>query len=90
MMMLILGYADWCGHCKQFKPTWDEFKNKYQKVIDIREVNADKQQNVMKQLEIKGFPTVLLLKDGQRHEYSGPRTVDGLEKFVKQTLKSRS
>lgn len=23
---VILYYADWCGHCKAFKPQWEEFK----------------------------------------------------------------
>ena len=29
-----LYYADWCGHCKTFKPEWFGFKGAYQQLKD--------------------------------------------------------
>lgn len=86
--MLILAYADWCGHCKKFKPTWNEFKKKYNKVCDIREVNADSDKKVAQNLQIRGYPTIMMLKDGKKINYQGPRTMEDLEKFVYVNLNS--
>jgi len=85
--MLILGYAEWCGHCKTFKPTWNEFKRTYDKVIDIREVEADKDPAIMKELGINGFPTIIMLVNGKKIEYTekGREFID-LENFVKKNL----
>lgn len=83
--MLIFTYADWCGHCKTFKPIWNQFKQKYGKVIDMREVNADKDASIIENLNVSGFPTVILL-NGKRIEMDGPRTMEGLESFVLKNL----
>lgn len=81
--MLVLAYADWCGHCQSFKPAWNQFKAKYGKVLDIREINADKDKKIMEHMQIKGFPTVILLHNGTRHEFDGQRNIQNLERFVK-------
>jgi len=81
--MLVLAYADWCGHCKTFKPIWNDFKRKYGKVLDVRELNADKDGETIKEMNIQGFPTIFMLKGGYRHEFEGQRNIAGLEKFVK-------
>lgn len=83
--MLILAKATWCGHCRSFAPIWEQFKKKYSSVLDLREVDADKDKDVIQELEISGFPTILLL-NGHRVEFDGPRTMAGLEDFVKQNL----
>jgi len=38
-----LFYADWCGHCQDYKPTFNDFKKKVQnnKNITVFEINAD-------------------------------------------------
>jgi len=85
--MLILASATWCGHCKSFKNIWSQFKQKYGNVIDIRELDADKNPKIIKELKVQGFPTIILLNNGKRIEYNGPRTMSGLESFVKDNLK---
>ena len=86
--MLVLAYADWCGHCKSFKPIWNKFKEKYQNVLDIREVNTDSDKTIMKNLGVNGFPTVIMLENGVKHDFNGPRTLEGLEKFTKNVVNS--
>jgi thioredoxin-like negative regulator of GroEL len=84
--MLIFCYADWCGHCQKFKPTWNGFKSKYAPVLDIRELNADQDKQEIGNLGVRGFPSVMLLNNGKRTNFEGPRTMAGLEQFVKTNL----
>ena len=86
--MLVFAYADWCGHCQQFKPEWLKFKNKYKSILDIREVNADKDQGIIEQMNVRGFPTVSYLNYGIKHNFEQQRNVENLEKFVKENSKS--
>ena len=88
--MLIFAYADWCGHCQNFKPIWNQFKTKYAKILDIREVNADKDKAVIQNMGVRGFPTIVMLHNGTKHEFEGPRTVQGLENFVKNVVNSHT
>ena len=32
---VMLFYADWCGHCTSFKPTWNALKNHFDKNIKL-------------------------------------------------------
>ena len=55
---VILCYADWCGHCARFKPT---FKNKYSKTISINNftpcmMNSD---DIDSSMNIRAFPTLM-------------------------------
>ena len=82
--MLIFGYADWCGYCKQFMPVWQQFKNKYMPVLDLREVNDKRDAETVKALGIKGFPSIIYLDGNKKYEYQGERTIEGLEQFMRE------
>jgi len=72
-----------CPHCDDFKPEWDKFVAavKTQKLpIDTTSVDGSKGNDA----GIKGFPTVLITKDGNTTTYSGDRTSDALIKYVQQ------
>jgi thiol-disulfide isomerase/thioredoxin len=77
---IVLFYKDWCGHCKQFKPVWNEFtKITDKKYINVLMTDDDK---IIKNNNVDGFPTVKFFKDGESDVYSGERTVSGLSDFV--------
>ena len=89
---LVLYHVGWCGHCKNFKPHWNEFAKKYRNRVNIMDIDCDDKKNQQKCGLVNGFPTVLLLKDGQekpipfdmcpRTRQFYPRTVKGLQKFL--------
>lgn len=92
---VVLYYADWCGHCKAFKPEFEKAKARAQSDgIDATflTVNADKQARGSACLTVKGvtgFPTVLLERDGTSPPFaafSGARTADGLLAWVRDAL----
>ncbi len=67
--LLVLHWTDWCGHCKIFKPEWEEIKKEVGKKINCIEVNHtftpctlnSKYKNILK--EVSGFPTIYLYND---------------------------
>lgn len=58
-------YADWCGYCKKFAPTFEKLvKNKeIKKNFSIAFINCDAPENIkfVKEFNIQGFPTLYLI-----------------------------
>ncbi len=63
--VVIWFYVDWCGYCQRFAPTFDEItKDKFiKKNYAVAFVNCEdpKNQELLKEYGIQGFPTVYLL-----------------------------
>ena len=95
----IMGFfADWCPHCKTAKPQWATFcapmtENKSKK-FGKYEVSADTvdcsdgNDPRIQKYSVDGYPTVIIIKDGETVKYEGKITTDNLEKFVKDTFSS--
>lgn len=82
--VLVLFYATWCGHCTDLHPVWNEAakqantEEKRMLKVNVGD-NTPKQKKMMKQYHIKGFPTIIIFKDGTPTEYKGNRkNVDAL------------
>ena len=79
-----LFYADWCGHCKRFKPIYEEFAQQatgdFQVAqIDFHKARASDASKCEKFASlVRGYPTVLFIKDGEINEYKGARSMEGL------------
>ena len=80
--------AEWCGHCKDFKPVWKKLvkemdKPKYNNKIILQNYDNDKDGPVFKKYNVKQFPTLLLkLDDGTTKEFNGDRDVKSLKSFI--------
>lgn len=81
---LVFFYASWCGHCKNFAPS-------YQKVADIiggvygtYRADIDKTSAVADALGIKAVPTVVFFPEdsGEPRVYNGDMTWRGLLNFM--------
>ena len=73
--------AEWCGHCKAFKPTWNDLQNKYNKKYNFYTYDNDKNEKEMVEWEIRGFPTIIAKKGNVATEYKGPRDEQSLISF---------
>lgn len=62
--VLVLVYADWCGHCQNFKKNmWDEVANSQEKQINTAAVHFDMvDKTSMKNANIEGYPTLFEVK----------------------------
>ena len=92
---VVLYYADWCGHCKAFKPEFEKATARARaEGLDAAflTVNSDKQAKGSACLTVKGvsgFPTVLLERDGTSPPFaafSGARTADALLAWVRDAI----
>lgn len=81
---IILFYADWCGHCQEIKPKYQQASNNCETHFLILNQNANGASEIMKRENIQGFPTIKKFMGRKMiEEYSGPRTVEGIVAFAK-------
>lgn len=72
-------YAPWCHHCQAMAPNWEQLAKEMKGRLNIGEVNCDTESRLCKDVRLRGFPTILFFKGGERVEYDGLR---GLGDFV--------
>ena len=84
---LVLFYADWCGHCKKFMPEWDNEVTPEITPLGIQVVrvnvggNTAEEEALKNEYKVKGFPTIVYIKNGTPIEYDGPRSKEEIKKF---------
>jgi thiol-disulfide isomerase/thioredoxin len=82
-------YTNWCGWSKRILATLDseEFKNKFNEVkndVDVILVNCETTgKEECNARSVKGYPTMMLVKDNNVIEFNGNRTPDGIIDFIK-------
>ena len=85
-------YTNWCPHCKNAKPEWDQFKEIYQgKTINnmkfnCLDINCDEDEATADKYKVEAYPTIKLLKDGTVYEYDAKPNVDTLGQFLNSVL----
>ena len=76
-------YMENCGHCKRFAPEWDTFVQNYTGHVKLRKVEMNEAGGDLEKYNINGFPTILAVdENGDKKDYDGPRTSEGLTKFL--------
>ena len=71
----VLVYADWCGHCHRYMPTWKRLENTPGRTANIAKVHHDMLENIpsIKSAKIQGYPSVIKVeKNGTIEEYNVP------------------
>jgi len=76
-------WADWCGPCKQLTPALKAAVNAAGGAVSLAMVNADQNQQICAQLQIKSLPTVLAFWQGQPVDgFQGAVPPSQLKEFI--------
>jgi thiol-disulfide isomerase/thioredoxin len=89
---IILYYADWCGHCKHLKPTYQQLIDMSDKLgVSVAAVNSDESDGLLQRIqsmgknseyEVQGFPTIVSYYNGKYFSnYAPDDTEEGRKKF---------
>jgi len=73
---ILMVYAPWCGHCKNMMPAYDMAST--QSKVQFARLEGSKAPGFMQKHEIRGFPTILSVKDKVISRYSGGRDTASL------------
>lgn len=72
-------YAPWCHHCQAMAPNWVQLAKEMQGKLNVGEVNCEANKRLCKDAHLRGYPTILFFRGGERVEYDGLR---GIGDFV--------
>jgi thioredoxin domain-containing protein 5 len=78
-------YAPWCGHCKKLAPTWGNLAKELAadgSAAKIAAIDCTVHKDACTKNEVRGYPTLIGFKDGQKIAYNGGRDVNTLKAFV--------
>lgn len=74
-------WADWCGPCKAFAPTFEASAEKHPDIVHGK-IDTQKEQALARALDIRGIPTVMIFRDRIRLYGEGgmlpPPALEGL------------
>jgi protein disulfide-isomerase len=79
-------YAPWCHHCQAMAPNWAQLGKEMKGKLNIGEVNCDAETRLCKDVKLRGYPTILFFRGGERVEYDGLRGLGDLVSFAKKAI----
>ena len=74
-LTFVLVYADWCGHCQNYKPSWKELEKTPGRTANIVSVREDMLPKIpsIANAKIQGYPSVIkVTPTGDIEEYKVP------------------
>ena len=72
--VMVLGYAPWCARSADLMPKFSEAATALKEIgspVVMAKIDGDRFGKVASEMEIKGFPTLLLFVNGTSQAYTG-------------------
>lgn len=81
---LTMYYADWCPHCKVFKPKWEVIsKQLTASGVNCVSYECDENKEICNNAGVTGFPTIRYTNaNGVTVDYSGAREIADIITYV--------
>ena len=71
------------GHCKALAPEYEKAADSLaQHKLKIAKVDCTVEADVCSKLDVKGYPTLKVFRDGQHSEFKGARTADAIVSYL--------
>ncbi len=64
--VLVDFWADWCAPCHAIAPALDELAEEYDGKVKFVKIDTEENFDAMSEYGIRGLPTLLIFKDGER------------------------
>jgi thioredoxin 1 len=62
-IVLVDFWAEWCGPCKRFAPTYEALSNDHPDIV-FGKVDTEAEQALAAKFEIRSIPTIMAVRDG--------------------------
>jgi len=82
-------WADWCSPCRVISPILDRISSEYSDEVVVAKLEVDDGENMKLagRYKIRGFPTVILFKDGKEvARFSGAKSKQQVESFIETNI----
>jgi thiol-disulfide isomerase/thioredoxin len=83
MPVLVLVYADWCGHCQRYKPMWKKLSqdpNRSLNMAAVRDDMVNKTSLTQRSTPVSSYPTVMLIgKNGKAVNFKSKEGIESQE-----------
>jgi thiol-disulfide isomerase/thioredoxin len=93
---LYMFYVDWCPHCTSAKPELQQLKKRMEndtiqnQKVEVRLVNAEKEESLASKFKVKGYPTIIFVRQGKEYTYEGERTADAVYSFMEDVIRAKN
>jgi thioredoxin 1 len=85
--VLVDFWAEWCQPCRVMAPTIKALAEEYGDRVKVGKLNVDENSSTSAMYQIRGIPTVLLIKGGEvKEQIVGVTSKDNLSKLIEKHL----
>src|SRR5215470_15974469 len=85
--VLVDFWTEWCAPCKPLAASLDELATELGDKIVIAKVNAELSPNITNKYGVRGFPTMMIFKDGQvAASRSGAMPKQKIKEWIAQSI----
>jgi len=84
-MWIVMTYVDWCGHCKELKPKWEDLSGALEAQgakTKIYSAMIDDNPSIHNDWDVTSFPTIFYVRNGVYKRYQDKREVKNLLEFI--------